>query len=245
MAGFYYFFEGQEPRQLNSERDGKLNIEALRKYGLEHVFGDRQVTPDETVVARVETEMGIGVLLYPKPSGSELPRGFYDPERQEWCKFANFWIGWDKESPPTPDELLKTDAIFGPGITDGKGKPWTIPTILSNDINRVTMPQVYGYDDQGNFRLMQRESDKTLWELAGKVATYLLGDEGGDMTDEEIAQAALAFLSVNYRVGKPEVFALFKAGHTLLETKFVAGIFSAVTDFGRVQDFKKKDSITE
>lgn len=242
MAGFFYFLPGEKAETFGDPRVGQLDLEALKKYELDTIFRDCVVMNDETIITTVTGPDGQdGVLLYPRSIGSELPRIRYDEDKQTWIRFKNFYIGWLNDEKPGPDDILRRESCLGYPGQDVYGREWSIPVVASNDERRVTLPQRYGYDADGNFVMKRRPQDLPLYELAGRIADVMDVSAEKDMKEHEVAAAAIAFLSVNYRVSPAEIYAFDVMGTPVLERKFVAFIFSSVTDWGKVNEFKKKE----
>ena len=76
----------------------------------------------------------------------------FEPQTQKWIaakphgdlQAGRYWIGWDADSPPTPDELLRKRTIPGYEATLGDDQLWLIP-------NAAEVPSRYDLDDAGQW----------------------------------------------------------------------------------------------
>lgn len=242
MAGFFYFVPGEKKDDWCDPRVGRINQSKVDEYELGSILGDCGEVPDETVLAATAGPDGReGVLIYPRPTQGDLPRIVYNPETQTWVKFKGLWVGWLNKEKPTSEDIMKRETCLGYVANDAYGRPWSVPIVVSSNDRQVTMPQRYGYDSDGNFVLTRRAEDQPIFDLAGRVADVMDGVDDCEMNEQEVAEAAIAFLAVNYRVSPAEIFAFDRMGTPVLDRKFVAFVFSSVTDFGKVNEFKKKE----
>ena len=62
----------------------------------------------------------------PGESGASGPCN-YMPDHQEWRDCGQFWIGWQKASPPRPADLQRSADPPGLPVKDSAGHEWRIP----------------------------------------------------------------------------------------------------------------------
>ncbi len=235
MTAFFYYVPDPE---VVKEKQGRVDTDRLASFGLEATFDGWEKWPDKTIKHTCENAEGVlGTVLYPRPAGETDPPFVTYREEFTWHKFRDIEIGYDPNDLPQPEDFQKD--VIHPGYLqeDIRGGVWHIPIIRSN-YNQYSLPTVFGYDEQGEFVTRRRKQDEHLWDLAGQVIDGFMG--GSDMNDETMAQIALTFLQVNYRIGRPEIFALFQAGVDMFDASFVAGTLVKAIDMRSVDEFQKK-----
>lgn len=239
MPGFYYWFP-ETLQTLVDESAGKLRPEALAAYGCEYLIKDREVYPDQTCVARCEGPRGAGVLVYPKPVDRKepLPRCVYSPDDQDWVPFRGYWIGCEKGHLPRPVDLERKQLTSWYDIEDSQGQNWKVPIVRRREGMKILLPTVNTFDEAGNFVSRLEPGYQSIWELGGLAVDMMLRKR--EHTDEEINRMAVQFLGVNYYVGIAEIHAWGTLGKIFLNDTFVAGVFGAVTDWVRVEDYEEK-----
>lgn len=244
MAGFLYFFPDSPPL----EKDGLIDHAVLKPLLLDLALEDVKFPIGDAVLTTTEgPEHQVGQFLYPKPTHGRDPAYYgYKPEIQTWLDRGDFWLGWETEQPPGPEDLQRKAVFHGYSIRDGQGQPWHIPIVRSQD-RTPSLPSDYIFSNTGELESVIKLQYRTHWELAGEMFERL--EQIGDMTSEEIAErwpeemivrACLAFVGINYRIGPHEATALHHIGTPLLETEWLAYVIHAVTDWPVYLEFKKK-----
>lgn len=239
MPGFYYWF----PENLESivdERAGKLKVEAFDKYECAYLFQDRDRYPDQVTVHRSEGPGGMaGLMVYPRPvdKKAELPRCVFHPQDQQWVRFKGYWIGIDKGNLPKPADLERKVPISWYDVEDAQGETWKAP-IIRRKQGGTFLPTLSTFDESGQFVSTIDPSAQTFWDLSGTALDYMHAKK--PYTDEDINRMTVAFLSVNYFLGIPEIHAWGTFGKVFLETTFVAQVIASATDYARVEDFEEQ-----
>ncbi|MBK8916459.1 MAG: hypothetical protein IPM64_17980 [Phycisphaerales bacterium] len=156
---------------------------------------------------------GEGLLLVPEPhDGSVVERAAFVPEHQTWWPGEgpevggrrpeiSYWIGIDRDYPPTPAGLARRDLVGGYEHTLGDGHVWVCPTIrralflpgvpcsyakVGGELVREPLPQYA--------RIFRRTLEFAARFAAGEAPP------AADQWD-----LAVACLAVNYRVSNEEV----------------------------------------
>lgn len=141
------------------------------------------------------------IVSWPKVGAGEF--GFY-PERQEWLaaipsgelKAGRYWVGFWKDKPLVPEDLLLKHATWGSPVILGDGRMWTIPTIQAfpRDVirNRET----------GEYELTVQDRYHAAHFQAMGWLEKLKADEQAPWS--ELARFVESVLCLNYRL-TPEV----------------------------------------
>lgn len=186
MNHFVYFLPGKRAAGLDT----------LLAAGLGHVFSDGGFS------SRV-TERG------PDGSGLLVSRSEtacrYDGQSQEWEKSptGNFWIGCEKASRPTPEDLLRDDAAQGLwSVKLCDGNSWNVPTARLYP-EGTALPQVRKYAEGGGIVRDVKPEYQELYLAADEVWQSLnIGVEMTEIRAQEICEMALR---ANYRVSHAEI----------------------------------------
>jgi len=242
MAGFYYWFPEPAVDGLVDERAGKLRTHAFTKYQCEYLFDDREIYPDQVIVSRsIGPAGGPGVLVYPKPAiAEELPLCIYNPPSQQWVPFRNYWIGWEKESPPKVQTLAKRKRMIGIDLVDDQGETWIIPVIRAENNSNHLLSRTWTFDSNGQMVSQLVPKHQRLWEVSGIFMDVLA--QGMAIDDMQLNLLLVEILQANYYVGVGEIHALGESGKVFLCTSFAAQVMSIATEFQAVMDFQKKIS---
>lgn len=230
MAPPLYFFP-KLPKDELVEGD-RLRSETLARYGLETSLGGVSSVRRELSTVELPRggppENGSGMLLIPLVPGKPPPvrLGMYR-DHQQWLQVADdppLWIGTDVEYPPTPDDLARPRQVEGHWVALDDGNDWMVPIIRSINPEAVTnLPRRIGYDRTGELVARVKPEHEELWARAEQVWDWVYA--GGSYSVGEIMPHCLAFLGVNYRIGKWEVERL-----GLLDTANYPEILRAAVD---------------
>lgn len=131
-----------------------------------------------------------------------------------------YWIGWYKDSRPTPALLAKSRSIDGESIILHDGTKWNVPRLMEwreSDLHtvvfRTKLPQILDINDDGD--LVPSRIDpkyEAVWDDGWRAHDALVGqavDTGrAVMTKAEANDLACRVLNINYRVGPIEVACL-------------------------------------
>lgn len=195
MAGFLYYLPG-----------GKgVGTDALRALGLERVFRGASVT-----TGAIDSGPGSTAGLLFAISGEGKPRLAYKSDKQIWNKYEKFWIGYDREDKPGPDDLARKEIVPGYVVVLSDGNKWQIPTAPA-------LPSYLGITADGSRARKPHPDYATLSTMGARVmdvfeaANISDGEttsEAPALTVEEEADICLECLATNYRLGVCEADAL-------------------------------------
>ena len=245
MSCFLYFLPGVKAADIS---DGsKINVELLKKWKLDYVLSDCKKVPDHLAARDAKgPEEKDGVVLTVHSQGESGAWG-YQPRRQEWREAqdgSGKWIGWSKDSRPSPESLKKRDALISKWIiSDSHGNDWEVITARSGD-GAGMLPCDYAWK-QGKMVSIVNPIYRGLFDLSGEVFDHyatIVADEEGELreglrSEEFLAQAAVTVLGVNYRIGVAEVTILQELGFSLISTENIGVILSLFIDRPLLEDF--------
>lgn len=166
--------------------------------------------------------------------GSHPAHGYY-PKSQTWMQAdaAPWWIGFDVEHAPTPEDLQRSELLAGHDVQLEDGNAWHVPAARLW-VNEEGMPR---YRMSVPVRLLRRGGEwksepleRYRW-LADAAETYwahLVSGQGSGFTVPQACELAVRALSVNYRLGPEETSAL-----ALLTDRNVLSILNAIVDWPR------------
>ncbi len=236
MANFLYFV----PDKTHP------SPELRERVGLGHVIPALE-SPDEAIVMTGHSPSGATGVLFRRAAHGQ-PFLKYDPEAQHWAEVPDggYWLGYWREQPPTPDELAREELIGSYVLSLGDGK-WRVPAARCFP-EGTDLPEALLLGPGGNvvreplprFAAVCRLADD-VWQMV----KYEMGIEEPPedwqmMTAEGCWPIACEILSINYRMGEPEVSAL-----RLLNTQNVQAILQAFVDFPTFMEMRitagKKD----
>jgi len=194
-----------------------------------------------------------GVLLAGNPSGDI---GYF-PDRQTWRKGTrgDFWLGFDPEDPPTPEDLARPRLVSGHTVEMRGGGKWTIPVARSFPVG-TGLPQIIVLDETGTVTTETVPEFVDLSRRAEKIWTAMIeaaaaaeekraaGDETAvavwSISFAERFEIAVAALAVNYRLEADEISLL-----KIMEGIHQDQILYALVDGPALDLFAKKNSIPE
>lgn len=199
-------------------KDGELLLPSLAAWGLDTIFADCRTVPGDAILAAISTAAGpsgeSGCLLMAKGEGDLHPRaGMYVSEFQEWQDFSvlvgkPLWVGVDKESPITSEDLAKSTRFRGYPLELPSGI-WQIP-VIRNPEGGTGLPTDWELQADGEVETTVQAAYCQLWkEFAGVVDLYFSPDDpspaGTFVLDrKEAMRRCLQVLGINYRFGRVE-----------------------------------------
>lgn len=249
MAPPLYFFARKQLADVVDAQTDRFRPAALREHGLEETFSDvasvsRQTATNDLVQRGPGGFSGVITTVYPAagpdPSrpGGDMKRTGFHPDVQTWRRVLStpgdgratthteLWIGIDNEYPPTPEDLLRSDAEIigdearpahgGFAMTLADGRRWRVPVIRRPDAlvrsgKPITLlPMDMGWDAAGRYVETLKAQYQALWEDCGAICDLLVDADGrpreGDyeISREDGLKWALRILGVNYRYGRHE-----------------------------------------
>ncbi len=221
MAGFLYFIP--KAKTFGPDDATRLELDHLPKSLTKCQVNDG---PD-----------GAGGLIM-VITGKEQATAQYKAAEQEWHKQkgGDFWIGFWKENPPTPEDLLRTDSPVGVAYPlDGVN--WTIPA-------QAALPSYMGMDKLGNWVRMVKPKHMSLQEDAEKIYQVYLGEKNDVenpliFTEVEKCELCVRALAINYFVSKYEASIL--AIMTVENMVIIQQLLMDYRDLDTVDEVKKKE----
>lgn len=174
----------------------------------------------------------LGVLVtYPKPGGP-IHQNHINTDRQEWIPAASdgmaddrvgrYWMGFWKDDPATPEDLLLPGAVGGRnnGVLMGDGNRWLIPSIAYLNMDFVLSP-----DGRYTQQIPERFTDY-VWGIMALFNRN--GDEMQARFDvEELFPHIIRGLKFNYRLTSEVAFHL-----RLFNTQTTVAAFSEMANAG-------------
>lgn len=168
--------------------------------GLSLVFADCK-----DAVQHVQTkgpDGSAGVMVFALPNDGEVPfRMRYVPEDQEWFESDGYWVGYNKNNPPTPEGIERRKICDHYRYTLADGRIWKCPRVRRGMIPlvphwyRVRGGQIT-FEVRPEYRdLFERSAE---WTIDGRIQ---VGD---------LVAACSECLSLNYR-GTAEEFTAMNA----------------------------------
>jgi hypothetical protein len=196
-----YFLPNVSPGQVVDATGpaGKINRKVLQAHGLLGIFGDLRGKGDITISnGKVEGKSGC-LLAYGAPDK------FTNPASLEWIE-GPAWIGYDKDNPPTEEDLRRKRLVGGYKIEGEDGQSWQVPIIRRPD-DSTELPCDMYYE-VGVLKEPVKEAYKEFWDATAEVASWFFNDSGefgGDSFSKQKAfDLAVQALGINYRFGHQE-----------------------------------------
>ncbi len=179
-----------------------LDPRALVQAGLEDWIGQQ-----ECAMIPGGPDGGPGLLASWRPGHPQQRIGYY-PDEQEWlpatCESGTkpaYWIGFWKDSPPTPEQLGKDTRQAGYLVELRDGNNWSVPA--AHDL-----PRDVRFHAAGRITEVVKPEHAEFWEESQHwVQHFLLMDESviaGYQIEPRMAMHVYRALRINYRV-TPEV----------------------------------------
>lgn len=172
-------------------------------------------------------------LSFPAAPGGRPVVGYY-PEKQSWHKVYGgaCFVGWENNSPPEPNDLIRPNVIDGHPVKLADGKEWIIPTarvfpkgtglpaalILGPDGELIT-------EGLPKYAEISKSADRVWSEFERSIEGTERPDSEKLLTIQDQFSIAIEALSINYRLSKWEVSAL-----RLITTENVVKILEALID---------------
>lgn len=192
-------------------------------------------------------DAGQGAIVCDKAVGSSAG---YFPERQTWTQInERLWIGYENDSPPTPEGLARAKQIDGHHVRVGShswlvpiARRWTFETgaplwydSLPKKLTYLNGAWQYGETIERCARLWkiaERWMDETQYAASGED-----NPERPVLTLLEAAELAVEALSFNYRVWHEEMSMI-----GVLDGSVVRDVLNAVIDLPTYREWVEKKS---
>lgn len=253
---FKYFYSCP---QSDLMRDGKLIPERLGAAA-EALRDCRLVTIHCTVNdVTAQCSLGPGTLIVPHPGDGSRPGGLGFEPTWTWLPFdsgregVQALIGFDPAQPFDPAAIRRRRMIEGIELqgSDDSSTRWKAPIARSPALTYGYLATAWTPGADGQLQRVLDRKDQAIWELSGRVQDYLVWARSGEgerpeWADPWPAQTALQILSLNYRLGAPELAALFEMGVNPLNDMFVHHCLHAFVGFSEwkawLEELQKKTS---
>lgn len=211
MAGFMYIIEGVElDRETADQAVGRsgLRYAAPNGYSAHAIARGPGGKPGVLVVPNIERD------------GSAMPTPLFTPAGQVWVEKpkaemgdgdpggslnASVWVGWERDHPPTPDDLIRKETVRGSPILLGDGNLWDVPIAVVWPSGASAFPKRLALGPGGQWVTEPLERFRAVSDQAGRL---LAEGPGHEISDQEAIAMAVEALGVNYRVGPVECSAL-------------------------------------
>jgi len=221
----------------------------LMELGVKSVIGDRVTC--------------VGVAIGPDSGGGQLLRRDVDDTRllyrrdeQVWYEWRGYFVGYWRDSPPTPKDLLRAEWLTSHRVKLRDGNEWLVPIVRRCD-GQTEVPSVTFEDKDGRLVVEVDDRYKFFADIAEREFQQLLVDSGNQqiltdeqvtafvpLTDADLFDAATRLLGLNYHIGKAEVAAL-----RLLTKENVADVCGAMIDLPTLvkisEEMKKRDDMMD
>jgi hypothetical protein len=206
MGQFLYYLPGRQA--VSDDEAGKLlpHAELLPAYSKRQIGAG----PD-----------GAGGMLLCR---GEAPEHFiYDPETQVWqsCESGAWWVGYEKEAMPGPEDLLRADAIEGHLVKLFDGHDWIIPilrVITTGTVLPMHTAIVLGANGQWITKLRPQYQTlghrvEALWnDFYGGLKAAAEGESPLAITFDLKMELVIEALAINYRISGAEISLLMLLG---------------------------------
>ena len=122
----------------------------------------------------------------------------YFPELQTWVEGdgGRYWVGWQTDVSPTPENLQRRELIDGPVVTLGDGREWQLVSAANLPQQARRISGKWGWAPQQRFASFVEQS-AWAFDLA-------LNNLGGGRLPLEAVDYAMGVLAWNYRI-VPEI----------------------------------------
>lgn len=247
MSAFFYFLESITPHELAPS--GRIDRAVLASHGLDDVLSDVRDVPDQAIITpTAKGPSGLpGVLLFPVTPDS-VPKIPAMHDGQQWFhmqignrKGPAPWIGILPDSPPRPEELLRTPNFPGYHVADRHGRSWSVPIIRGLDRPYGTLPTDFEWgDDDFTPRPVLRQRYQQLWDDSARV--WDLCYENGthqQLADPWVASFVARVLSINHRLGPRELNIFRSIGLPAFDAASIVDFASAAVDVHAVIEFTR------
>lgn len=181
-----------------------------------------------------------GKLLFYCPPGTPIKKAGYSPEHQEWVDCGGWWLGWERDNRPTPETLQRKRLTSGYEQTLNDGNVWVCPVVrrFQNQQAFPNVPMVIKHFKDAEYKI--ESNYEAAWDLAERMYDKF---RSGGCTVKDFCDAAVDFLSLNYRCGVQELSSI-EALTTSNVEKVVESAFDVPMINEWLQDSPKKKQET-
>ena len=199
-----------------------------------------------------------GVIFCLRPENGTEPDLRYNADRQIWQSWnaggRPFYVGADRENPPTPRVLERGRHFAGEPVILGDGSEWIAPIVRLSGIT-PSVPCEWRLDpDTGQMSETPDDRFRWAWDLSGECFEEIFGGKkrlgNGEHVDRFAACALL--LSLNYRVSLIEC-SLFLASDNsgglvsrpLINSETSGHIIRTAVDAGLIEQMIDKPEVKQ
>ena len=225
MGAFFYFFPDK----------GAAPVSAFKDAGLGYLFDS-----SGTSAASASMDPGPNGQRGAVAVGGSPPKpgALSGVDGAEWLDCGDFWVGVDRNNPPTPKDLERAELVDGHAIRLADGNLWMIPVARHYD-GATPLPRAVRWNRAQGFHPGDViKAHRELFAGAEKAWDALLcamsGDESEFSIDTEFDLLSLT-LGTNYRVGPAEIGLL-----EIVTTVNRSEIVKALVDWPGAEEFLKK-----
>ncbi len=190
-----------------------VNAVLIAKHGLQYAFAEGPLGSAGVMRGPEGHNGAIGVC------GDAVG---YHPDRQTWIaaprgdeELPPYWIGWETDQNPTPEDLSRKDAPGGKAFTLENGSVWRVPRIMtwheSSDQPAVwssPLPRMLDLDRYGEMidgPIVPKYRD--LFDAGMQILVRLVGKSSDPIPPQSFYRFACDCLGVNYAVSELELSA--------------------------------------
>lgn len=200
VGGFTYYIPGAK----------SVTDELVTRKNLEYAITARG---GREVLHGPDGSFGVAIRSDGKSAG-------YFPDKQKWCEAprgdedaAPYWVGYDLDDPPTPEDLDRGEKLLGQAITLQDGSTWNVPILCmwheGEDrpaYYEVTLPCLIDIDHYGRCvsgPVLPKYKD--LFDVGLRVLVQMTNRGLDSFSQQQILQFALDVLGLQYRVSLLEM----------------------------------------
>ena len=213
MGGFVYYFP----------KCRLANAAVVKARGLLDVLGTTKIESREV---HAGPDKGSGCVVARHGNNGSVQ---YSPESQTWVGVhdADYWIGFDTDTPPSPNDLARDSIISGHFVTLEDGNSWLVPAArIFPDGSALPQRLMLGPNGElvstvlPRFAAISRDAERVWESLRAGLVSPSDGKSSSEKDDlkstedvepllvTEAWTIAIAALGINYRVGQAEISAL-------------------------------------
>lgn len=188
MAGFLYYLPECPAQTIDLS-------EVAKRDGYDHLIGSN--CDCVKVTGGPDGGNGLVVAVHPmNEEGVAAKCGFF-ADKQSWAKRGRWWVGFEKDSMPTPADVRRKKMIDGYAV-ELCGQQWQIPSLHI----KSTLPFTMFEQEDGKMMLSVMPKYEHLAKLGAEWFERIFRGEG--YTYEQWAEFAVRLIGINYRLGRAE-----------------------------------------
>ncbi|HET8687800.1 MAG TPA: hypothetical protein VFM18_14205 [Methanosarcina sp.] len=218
MSGFLYYIAGGQASSLAENK------------ALSHVSG----VPVSTTTIMSGPDHSSGMLYAPADAkGSRQVK--MDLDSQEWVEFDGFWIGYEKENPPTPDDLARGIGFVDGHIVELENNFNVVVPLARRFPSGTELPELLVVGKGGVLEKKPLKKFASLSEGAERVLNVMFID-GEGLPYKDLWAIIVEALSVNYMISGHEISVL-----NLVTTLNIISLADALVDGPTIREQMKAE----